>query len=229
MATGLPQPEDSVAGLYAVYGRGALLYIGKSADLNRRLGQFVGAAVGGWWLHSGGNTLFHRRVTGELALALADLTFEAWIGDDAYAAEGQAIGVCKPPVNGTTGEVELMALDLRGIRLDELFQVEAEARARLETLVGLLDRLIAGVDRTPYPAESDWNLNGWRGVGRRVGNRWRNTVYAGFAIRDGVVRVGLWAYEGDTLWFGAEAEESVASTVVELVHLMESWRRAWLA
>lgn len=226
IAGGLPQPENITPGIYVVAGPDGLLYIGKSEDLNRRLGQFVGAAIGGWWLHSGGWRLFRQRQSGALGVSLTDLSFAIWEGQAAYDAEPELIMRCSTVLNvaGTIPPV-----DLSGVDLPALFALETGSAEREAVAATVLRRLVGALGRSAHPAESpSWSAGAWRGVGCRVGQRWKFTAYLGWRTGDGVVEMGLWSYEDDALWFGAQgAGGPIAMGPEELERLLQDWLIEW--
>jgi hypothetical protein len=104
---------------------------------------------------------------------------------------------------------------------------DACGEAQLEALHALLAAVVTSLDRVPHPAE-DRSDSDWRRVGVRVGRRWSDTLFAG-ARRRGRHEIGLWAYEGETRWFGdgRRSAERPATTPGGLVKLISRYRRAW--
>lgn len=94
---GIPNELNSQPGLYYVYdGDGALLYIGKSTVLGRRLGQLIGAICGAWGLHPGG-----RRIWESWDELVHPLKIRFAVGEAAASSESDEIVRLAPRFNLT--------------------------------------------------------------------------------------------------------------------------------
>ncbi len=91
---GLPQSLDGEPGLYGIYAGDALVYVGSSRSLGRRIGQAVAAICGAPGLHPGG-----RRIFFEWDNLQKPLRFVVFVGEDARSRERDAIILMRPKMN----------------------------------------------------------------------------------------------------------------------------------
>lgn len=230
---GIPENLRYQYGIYGVYSGDKLIYIGKSNNLARRLGQFISGFCGGWG-HSGANYLFDSRRDPTVgALRRGEIRFEVFTGKDVYERESEAIDALDTQVNSSSRGYEGQAAmpyeedrmpvfepgDLGAIF--DPSKPESERMNAAENLVNALCDAGGYIRRRFYP----WNWKGWPGTGRcaRPG-LW---LYLGWKDEGAGTQAGLWVYEDKSLVFGAKTDEKSVSTPQALQDLLERFWSVW--